>query len=129
MNTFLALNNTIAMLKEAINNELENIAQDQLSLENYKQRPNPNSLAIDARQSMLNKRYDNLDVLQQLINNLPDLINTREADIKAKAMQQASRIQCPVCFPPTEFYPYNSASEKEAVRARTIARQREADNI
>lgn len=99
---------------------LESIAAEQINLESYKQKPKPNSLVIEAWQNRINIQYDNLDVILDLIDELPGIIEQRIIEVKAKAESEQSAKKCPICFPPSVYYPYNSESEKEAIRARSI---------
>lgn len=120
MNTFLALNNGFAMMQTAAKNLLDTLAAEQISLEAYKLKDKANSLVIEARQNRINLQYDNLDIILDLIDNLPLIIEQRIIEVKAKAESEQNAKKCPVCFPPSVFYPYNSESEKEAIRARSI---------
>lgn len=127
MNTFLALNNSITMAKQALEKILSNIARDQLNLEEYKQRENANTLLIDARQASINLYYDNTEIISELLEILPGLIDQRIAEARHKLEQahslaiEAVRNNCPVCNPPSKYYPYYSDEEKERARALSIS--------
>jgi ribosomal protein S18 len=120
MNNFLAIQNAWSMMKEAAKNILESIAAEQIQLETYKQSEKANSLVIESRQNRINLQYDNIDLLQQFIEELPGIYDQYITEIKAKAEAKEAEKKCPVCFPPNPFYPFYSASEKEAARARSI---------
>lgn len=90
---------------------MQNIANDQKTLEQYKAKNPAKTIIINERQSALNDRADSVETIQEAINYFPDLLEQERA--RCKQLGREEKKQSSIC--------YKTDAEKEAARSYSIA--------
>lgn len=123
-NPGLKLSGLIALCNERIQSELQLIAKEQTRLDEYRENNPDKILQINARQDAINKRFDNIDFLEEAITDiLPQLFEAESKRAFLKGSQSTKLNESKLVTN------YLSEHEKEAIREYSIARQRLIDNI
>lgn len=109
---------------ECIDSEFNTLAADQQTLEKYKATNPDKVLFINARQTALNTRAANIETLEEILENIPKLVQAEKSRMYTKGRLDS---KSEITFTTSHYFTNNK--DKEIIRFNSITEAKQKYNF